>query len=147
MRPEPTLLHGLDADVAGWVASRIPHVGAAGFGPCRAIAVMGADGRALAGLVYHEYNEQAGTVQLSMAAESPMWATRGTIRALLSVPFEQFKCFKVWTATPHGNARALKVNEHIGFKREATLAHHYGRGNHAIICRMLAPDYTRRFGN
>ena len=147
MKARNDLVFGQDERVAAWVAKQLPHVGAAGFGPCRAIAVMGADGRALAGLVYHEYNEQAGTVQLSMAAESPMWATRGTIRALLSVPFEQFKCFKVWTATPHGNARALKVNEHIGFKREATLAHHYGRGNHAIICRMLAPDYTRRFGN
>jgi hypothetical protein len=146
MRPEPTLLTGYDNDVAGWVASRIPHVGAAGFGPCRGIAVIGADGRALAGVVYHEYNEDAGTVQLSMAAESPMWATRNTIRALLSVPFEQFKVFKVWTATPHTNERALKVNEHIGFKREATLGHHYGKGTHAIICRMLSPDYARRFG-
>ena len=145
MRAEPTLLFGYDADVAAWVASRIPHVGAAGFGPSRSIAVIGANGAALAGIVYHEYNERAATVQLSMAAESPMWATRNTIRALLSVPFEQFKCFKVWTATPHTNTRALKVNEHIGFKREATLAHHYGQGTHAVICRMLAPDFARRF--
>lgn len=146
MRPEPKLLFGHDAQVAAWVAERIPHVRGGSFGPCVAIGVGSeAAGRLYAGIVYHEYNAKAGTVQLSMAAESPLWATRNTIRALLSVPFEQFKCFKVWTATPHHGSRALKVNEHIGFKREATLAHHFGQGVHAIICRMLAPDYVRRF--
>lgn len=147
MRAEPTLLFGHDDQVAAWVADRIPHVRGGDFGPCKAIGIGSAQlGKLWAGIVYHDYQERCGTVQLSMAAESPLWATRGTIRALLHVPFVQYKVWKVWTATPHGNARALKVNEHIGFKREATLAHHFGKGNHAIICRMLAPDYARRFG-
>lgn len=138
------LIFGHDAEIAGWVADKIPHVRGGSFGPCAAIGVA-SEGKLLAGIVYHDYLPDFGTVQLSMAAVSPMWARRSTIGALLHYPFRQLKVFKVWTATPHHNDAALKVNWHIGFKREAVLAHHFGRRKHGVICRLLKPDYERLY--
>ena len=139
-----SLIFGCDQEVASWVAERIPHVKGGSFGPCTAIGVAG-NGKLLAGIVYHEYQPDHGTLQLSMAAESPMWARKETIAALLRYPFRQIGIYKLWTATPHDNEAALKVNSHIGFKREAILAHHFGRKRHGVICRLLMPDFIRLY--
>ncbi len=53
---------------------------------------------------------------------------------------------KVWTATQHENKRALKFNRGVGFKEESVLRHHFGRGCHAVICRMFTEDYRRIYG-
>lgn len=139
-----TLLCGRDAEVSEWVAQRIPWVTSSGFDQCTTIGVVSGTGL-IAGVVYHDYHHDHETIQLSMAAESPMWARRENLRALLAYPFVQLGVFKVWIATPHDHAHGIKTFEHIGFKREAILAHHFGRKKHAWIGRMLQPDFTRIF--
>ena len=147
MRPEPTLLFGHDAQVAAWVAERIPHMRGGDFGPCVAIGVGSeARGAIYAGIVYHQYDSRYQNVQLSMAADSPLWATKGTIRALLHYPFKQLGVWMVYTVTPIENVRAVKVNEHIGFKRKPIVPHVYGPRKHAIICQMTQPEYQARYG-
>ena len=137
------LVFGADQQVARWVADHIPDVD--DFGPCSAIGIE--TDRLIAGMVYHDYQPRFGTVQISMAATTPIWARRDIITALLSYPFDQLDCFKVWTTTALDNERALKVNEHVGFKREAVLAHQFGHKRHAVIMRMLKPDYLKRYGD
>lgn len=141
-----TLIFGHDEKFAEWAASQIPHVGPIGFGPCRAVGV--ATGQSpkdllLAVCVFHDYHVAHRCCQISFVARSPFWATRGIIKALLSIPFEQYNCFKVWTAIPLENKRAERFNRGIGFKPEGTLAHHCGVGKHVTIFRMLKPDYQR----
>lgn len=82
-----------------------------------------------------------------MAAVSPMWARKEIVAELLSYPFEQLGVYKVFTAIPADNAMAIKVNSHVGLKREAVLAHHFGKKRHAVIMRMLRPDYDRLYGD
>jgi len=137
------LLFGHDADVSTWVADHIPHV--TEFGPCAAIGIVSRE-TLIAGVVYHDFQPAFRTIQLSMAAVSPMWARRENIAGLLHYPFRQLGAFKVWTMTPFDNQPALKVNLHIGFKREAILAHQFGPKRHGIVCRMLEPDYERLYG-
>ncbi|HAM49001.1 MAG TPA: hypothetical protein DCO73_14805, partial [Alphaproteobacteria bacterium] len=60
------LLFGLDQAVSEWVAERIPHMYGQRFGPCAAIGVV-SNGKMLAGVVYHDYQPEYGTIQLSMA--------------------------------------------------------------------------------
>jgi RimJ/RimL family protein N-acetyltransferase len=130
--------------VAAWVVANIPHMAGWGdFGACKAIGVVDDHGQAIAGAVFHDYQPKYKTVQLSMAATSPRWATRGNIYWILRYPFEEIGINKVWTATSHLNERALRFNEGIGFKREAVLAHHFGHKQHAVICRMFRSDYAR----
>jgi RimJ/RimL family protein N-acetyltransferase len=75
-----------------------------------------------------------------------MWATRSAIRAGLSYPFEQLGVFMVWTMTPLGNERALKVNDGLGFKRKCIVPHAFGPKGHAQICQLTAPEYARKYG-
>jgi RimJ/RimL family protein N-acetyltransferase len=142
--PRNTLIFGKDEQVAAWVARQIPHVGAQGFGPCRAIAVAH-DGRPLAAIVYHDYQPEAGVCQISMASTSPLWAKPDTIRALLAVPFDQYRCFKVWTCIPADNERAIRFNVGIGMVREAVLRHQFGKKRHACIYGMTADEYAAKW--
>ena len=140
------LLYGVDGEIAEWVALSIPHVGEDGFGPCSAIGIATND-KLVGGMVYHDYQPKCGTIQLSMAAIHPCWARPHIIKGLLEYPFEGLGVFKVWTATPLDGERAIQTNRRVGFTREATLAHHFGHKRHAVIMRMLKPDFYRRYGN
>jgi RimJ/RimL family protein N-acetyltransferase len=142
------LVFGKDEKVAKWVCKHIPAMGAstALFGPCKAIGVEDKDGNALAGVVYHDFQEHFRTMQVSFAASSPRWATRNMVRTLLFYPFEQANVQKLWSAIQHTNARALKFSAGIGFKKEATLGDHFGRGSHAVISRMYDTDFKRLYG-
>lgn len=138
------LVFGCDVEMARWAAERIPHVRGGSFAPCSAIGVA-RNGRVIASVVYHDFQPRLGTIQLSMAAESPMWARRETIASLLHYPFRQLRVFKLWTAVPIDCEPALKAQDHIGFRREAVLAHHFGHKRHCVIARMLEPDFARLF--
>lgn len=144
MRPN-RLIFGRDESVAAWVARQLPHVGARGFGPCRAVAIVNGD-RPLGAIVYHDYQPECGTVQISMATQSRLWAQPQTIRDLLAIPFVQYKAHKVWTCIPADNEPALRFNKGIGMVREAVLRHQFGRGRNAWVYGMLAHEYAERWG-
>ena len=145
MRLEPQLIFGQDEAIAAWVAQRIPHMHGEGFGPCTAIGVVCASGKG-AGIVYHDYQARYGNIQLSMAADTPLWATPATIRALLHYPFAQLGVFMVWTMTPVENTRALSVNEKIGFRRKPIVPNVFGPKKHAQICQMTRIEHARKYG-
>lgn len=144
------LIFGHDQAIARWVASQIKRVNPDGFGPCTAIGIATGTSptdQLLAGIVYHDYQHWAQTVSISFAAASPRWATKETIRRLLHVPFEQYHCRKVWMAIPSDNPRAIRLNEGLGFKREATLRDHFAPKVHAIILSMLFHEWRATWGN
>lgn len=148
--PHLPMLHGpeLTEHLAGWAALRIPHVGTAGFGPCWAAGVVRRN--ELAGVVvYHDFQPATGTVQVSVAAESPAWASRDVVAALLRLPFAGklgAPIRKVWSAMASGNERAIRFNLGIGFTREAVLRHHFAHGVHAVITSMMHREWVRRYG-
>ncbi len=131
--------------IAKWVGERIPFVGGAGFGNSVGIMVLSNSGAALAGVVFHDYQESFSTLAFSIAADSPRWATRRIVGALLSYPFDQLHIRKLWTATPHTHERALRLVKGVGFTQEAILARHFG-DSHAVISRMFRKDYDRLYG-
>ena len=139
------LLNHSDA-LAAYAAARIPHVGSRGFGPCFAIGIaegLAVSDELMAVCVYHDYQGQHGTIQISLYASTPRWATRGTIRALLHYPFEQLGVRKLWMAIPHRNERAIRFNLGIGFRKEATLRQQFSRNDDAVILYMLRTDYQK----
>ena len=138
-----SLVYGEDEYVKAWVADKLTHVEK--FGPSSAIGVVSGD-RLIAGCVYHDYRPKTGVLQMSIASISPMWARKENIAGLLSYPFDFLDIFKVYTATLLSNEKALKAIAHIGFTREAILAHQFGKKQHAVINRMLKPDFERLYG-
>lgn len=116
-----------------------------GFGQnIKAIGVADANGKALAGVVFHDWQPEFKTISFSIAATSMRWATRKTIALLLHYPFKDAGALKLWTSTPHKNERALRLIRHVGFVREAILAKHFGE-EHAIISRMFLKDFKRLY--
>ena len=136
------LLYGHDDKIAEWTAGLIPHVDE--FEHYIGIGYLSND-RLIAGFIFNDYHSEFGTIQLSMAALSPMWARKEVIAEGLRYPFEQLGCYKVFTATPADNENAIKVNAHIGFRKEAILAHQFGKKRNCVMMRMLLPDYNRLF--
>ena len=133
-------IYGEDDYIASWVADKIPHTRE--FGDNVSIGYESQD-KLIAGFVFNNYYKEFDLIELSMAAISPMWAKKDVIAKVLEYPFQQLGVYKLYTATHHDNEKALKVNSHIGFKREAVLAHHFGQKKHCVIMRMLKPDYER----
>ncbi|MCA3704249.1 MAG: GNAT family N-acetyltransferase [Methylobacterium sp.] len=145
MRKQPTLLFGHSDLVAQWVLEKIPDVQT--FGKCEAIGVGNADtGRLYAGVVFHDYQPHFETISVSIAAVNPMWATRQTIKALLHYPFEQIGVNLVTAIMRSTNARSLKTNEAIGFKRDGILRHRFGQGVHAVTASMTRNEFRKLYG-
>lgn len=133
-------------EIAAWVGSRIPHVGADGFGECAGLWVVTDENRPVAGVVFHEWQPEYKHIQLSMAAESPIWARNEIIAGLLSYPFRQIGVYMVYTATPQTNKAALAVNEHIGFIKPVVIGHWFGEGVHGVQRRITRPEFDARYG-
>ena len=134
--------------LAEWALSQIPHMaGGQLYGDFVAAAVL-RDGDLAAGVFFHDWQPSAGTMQVSMAAATPRWASREVLRDLYGYAFRTAGAAKLWAASPHANARAIRFLEGTGMKREATLRHHFGPQSHAVVCSMLRKEWARsRWGN
>lgn len=72
------------------------------------------DGKPIAGVVYHDYKPQAGTVQYSGAAVDPMWLTGGTLHLMFSYMFERLGCQMVMTGNASDNVGLHKILARLG---------------------------------
>jgi len=141
------ILFGHSDQLAHIAATMIPDM-SRGFGECQALGVVtgySEKDKLEAICVYHEYQPEHKTIMMSFAAFSPRFAQKGIIKSLLSVPYKQYACKKIWCITSINNKRCQKFLKGIGFKREAILAHHLGEKNHALIYRMMEKDYIQRY--
>ena len=142
----PTLVYDQSDAVMTWVAERIPEVQGIGFENAKGIGVLSPSGNLICGVVYDQYKPEFKTMQLTIAADHPQWARKAIIHDLLAYPFIQLDIFKCWVAIPSDNEKSLKTVTHIGFVYDATLQHQFGRNRHAIIGKMLKPDFERMYG-
>lgn len=140
----------LSPELAEWCAARIPHVGAAGFGPNWTIGVA-LRGELVAAVTFHDFQPRAGTLQLSMASASPAWINRAVIGRILALVFEQrwgndgVQVRKLWVAIPSTADRTIRLNAALGLKPEATLRHQFAPGVHAIVCGIMAHEYRAKY--
>lgn len=129
-----------------WAASRIPHIGSGNRFSRPAVfgAVLSDRGNeVVATVIFHDYQPSCGTIQVSMASSKVTWAKPQVITDMLRYAFKTAGANKVWSSTPHTNERAIRFNVGIGFRKEATLRHHFGVKSHAVICSMLRPEYEK----
>lgn len=138
------LVLGQDAAVAAWVARKLGFDDPEFFGPCSAILVSDDQHNALAGVVFSGYRDIYKSIEISCAADSPRWATRGVIHALLRYPFDQLGCERVQVTIPLRNERARRFCKGIGFTQEGIMRRGFGR-DHAVVMSMLRHEYARLF--
>lgn len=111
-----------------WLQERIPHLDNLGIGDATYAAIAGGKSALGAVVAFHDWNQRGGTLQISMAADSLVWAKKENITALLRYPFEVVGVNKIWTGTPSTNERALRVNEKIGLERQAEVPDQFEPG-------------------
>lgn len=126
-------VYGHDKLVAKWVADRMPYVSE--FNQCAAIG-LAENKQLIAAVVYHNYIPDYGNIEISMAADTPRWATPEAIGTFLRYPFVQLRCRRVTTCTPAKNKRALRFNYGIGFKKEGVVRQGYGKDD-LVVCGLL----------
>ncbi|WP_299830665.1 GNAT family N-acetyltransferase [uncultured Roseobacter sp.] len=86
----------------------------ADFGNCQAMAVIDRDGRLAAGLIFNNWDEARGVIEISCAAVSPRWATRKVINTALSYCFDDARCQAVVARHDEENARARRLWAALG---------------------------------
>ena len=133
------LIYGQDQAVANWVQSRLPEI-RNGFGEYTAIGVT-EDGAPIAGVVYHHYI--GFDMQLSMAADSPRWCSRRTLRALLGYPFYQLKVARITACTGKHNKRMRSMAERLGFRLEGCVRRGFDGTRDVLVYGMLRSEAER----
>jgi|SRR5262252_5859910 len=128
-------LFGQHEAVAKFVADRIPHNHGWGFGPVKTIGVLDEDGRLIAGIVYGNWNPEAGVIEIAAAATSPRWLTRRTIELMYGYPFAQLGCQMVVQRTPAGNERLLRQLAVAGYNF-VLVPRLFGRDRDCVICTL-----------
>jgi RimJ/RimL family protein N-acetyltransferase len=136
------LLFDQDKPVADFVAAMIPHVRRLGFGPnVRAIGVIDEDGTLLGGMVYHNWDPEAGIIEMSGAAVSPRWLTRRTLAAMFSYAFGVCSVQQIMMRTPIENERVLRQLAAYGFEF-IKIPRMFGRDRDGMLCLLTDDEWA-----
>ena len=144
-----SIITGKDQLFGAWAATRIKHIGRVeNLGKFVALGIATgttADDKLLGVCVFHDYYPDYGHCQVSFASADPRWASRQTVRALLAVPFFQYRCHTVRLSVAQSDERTVRLVKALGFKFEAYLKDYFGRGATAVIHRMSYSHYERLY--
>lgn len=144
-------VYGQDQIVADFVASRIPHC-SRGFGKCKAIGIINAEGMLIAGMVYNNWNPDTGVIEMSGASlPGQYWLTRETLRRIYRYPFEQCHCQMVIMQVAAEDTTLLGVLNALGYELR-TIPRLFGRDRDAVVCTLTYEDWiankiTRRLAD
>ncbi|MFE3836924.1 hypothetical protein [Pseudogemmobacter sonorensis] len=127
------MLYGADAEVAAWIAGRIP-----GYRPesdTRALGVI-KDGDLVAGVTYERWNGLHCEVSIA-ALPGSAWADRRTLFALFHFPFVQLGCEAITVLVPMTNLLSLNLATKLGFERQAIIPFAARDGSPLIVLQQF----------
>lgn len=104
-------------DVGGVVSSFVGRMvpgGERGFDKASAIGVV-SDGKLMAGVVYHNFDPEAGVVELSAGAVSSRWLAPKVLHAIFAIPFDLWGCQMVVMRVAESNRRMAHIALRFGF--------------------------------
>lgn len=133
--------YGYDDTVAKFVADLIPTVRDLGFGKCATIGIV--EGNMLiAGLVYHNWDPRAATIEISGAAiPGHYWMTRETIKRMYQYPFLGCRCQMVINRVPAEDERQLAMLARYGYSF-IRIPRGLGRGKDLVLCLLTIEDWA-----
>jgi RimJ/RimL family protein N-acetyltransferase len=99
----------LKEQVAAFVAEQLGF--ARGFDE---YAALGFGDPLVAGFVFHNWNPEAGVIELSAASTSRRWLTRDRLRAVFGYPFDQLGCQLCIARISADNATARRIWKSLG---------------------------------
>jgi hypothetical protein len=146
------LLHGHSNEVCHWVAERLPYINqrvatspyGQVFGNAIGIGVLDDAGALVAGVVYHNWDPQFRSIEVSCAAITPRWSSRRIFSDLLRYAWDTADCRRITAVTPRrapaGATSPRKFLEMLGFVREGSIRFGFGDQN-AIVYGLLREDW------
>lgn len=94
------------------------------------------DGETVAAVVYQDFNGQ--NIFMHVAARpGRKWMTRHLLREAFKFPFETCRAQRITGWVNADNQDARRLNEHLGFKVEATLQWAGPQGQDVLLYRMF----------
>ena len=132
--------------VGRFVALRSPVEREPDFGQFSAIGILRSDGELVAGVVFSDWHADSRRIELSGAVDDPRAIGTQMIVAVGNYVFGQLNVHRCWAKTSTDNRRALKLLKGLGFIQEGILAGFYGPQRHAIMLRVLEPEWRRKWG-
>lgn len=67
--------------------------------------------------LFHNWDGDAGVIELTSASLSPKWLTRPVLREMFAYPFDQLGCQAVVLRVDPDNTRMCRIASAFGFKR------------------------------
>ena len=125
--------------VKQWVVSQLPSVDRFAD-TAQAMGVVDDQNNLRAGIIYDKLSlgkDVGGTMELSVAADSPLWPTREVLRFAFGYPFLQLGCHRIFATTTPDNDQANRILLHLGFVFEGRLTEGYPDRQDANVYRML----------
>jgi RimJ/RimL family protein N-acetyltransferase len=107
------LVTGYNREIAAWVAQHIPGC-ERGFTNPTAIGVA-ENGDLIGGTVFHNWNPEAGVIEMSSAGISPRWLSRQMLKAIFGYVFDQLGCQLVVMRVSERNDRMIGIARRFGF--------------------------------
>ena len=133
------IIYGQEDLISQFVAQLVPHC-ARGFGPCRTMGVIGEGGKLIAGLVYHNYDPEAGIIEISGAAVDPRWLSAQVLQAMFEYPFVRCDCQMVCMRVRADNERLLRQLATVDFVFHR-LPRLFGRAHDGVVCTLTDDDW------
>lgn len=149
--PEGSYERAIHDAFVPWTIKRIPQMVKSGvrtFGPCGVFVVASSadpKARILAAVVFHNHHPAYRMIEVSMAADSPMWARPSIISTLLHYVFNTLRCERLQATVPRrgaGPKHTRRFLEHLGFKYEGVGRKAFGSDD-AVMFSMLRDDAAR----
>jgi RimJ/RimL family protein N-acetyltransferase len=101
------------------------------------------DEKLVAVCAYNNY--KTFDIELSLASESPRWASKQVITWLLSYPFVQLKTQRVTALVKKSNRRARKLLLGVGFKEEGCHRHAAANLETVFSYGLLKTEFTEKY--
>lgn len=123
-----------------WIEQRVPEYKSGSSTICVGVE---REGKLIAAVAWDGW--RGTSVEATVAADSPRWATRQTIASLLAYPFGQLKCQRVTAFIRKGNKHSRRFNEGIGFKLEGRLRDAGPNLETVLLYGMTRKDYMAKY--
>lgn len=131
-----------DREVAAWIAEHIPHARGRGLaGGFRSIGIWQDGVGPIAGMAFHNWDPEAGTMHITAAAITPRWLTRETIRIMGQFPFVQCRCQMVEQHQPADNEHLLAQLVRAGYDL-IWRPRMYGRNRDGVIATLTYEQWV-----
>ena len=135
------LVYGPQEPLKAFIERNIPRCATRGLPQSgKAIGVINRANQLVGGFYYHDYDPDAGTIEISGASVEKRWLTKEILKGLFSYPFDGLGCQLVamrHSAKDKALARMLRA---YGFS-QVTIPRLFGRDDDAIVSTLTVEDW------